>query len=113
MLKNLLFIVSTLTLTVFTVIHSAYAQIDVNSATEVSLQSIKGISSAKAQAIVKERDTHGLYKDMADLAARVKGLGQKSVTKFQQQGLVIGAAVKSPATTQPDITAKPRLTNKK
>ncbi|MCX8566629.1 MAG: competence protein ComEA helix-hairpin-helix repeat region [Glomeribacter sp. 1016415] len=107
MLKNLLFIVSILTLTFTSVIHSAYAQVDVNAANVATLQSIKGINSVKAEAIVKERDTHGPYQDLADLAARVKGLGQKSVTKLQQQGLVIGATVKPPVKSNTTVKSRP------
>ncbi|BBO60057.1 helix-hairpin-helix domain-containing protein [Mycoavidus sp. B2-EB] len=114
MLKNLLFIVSILT-TFISVIHSAYAQVavDVNAANAATLQSIKGVNSVKAEAIVRERDTHGPYQDMADLAARVKGLGQKSVAKLQQQGLAIGTAVKSPITVKSNIVGKSRPADKK
>lgn len=113
MLKNLLFIVFILTLTFTRVIHSAYAQVDANAANVATLQSIKGINSVKAEAIVKERDTHGPYQDMADLATRVKGLGQKSVTKLQQQGLAISAAVKPPTPVKSNIAVKSRPADKK
>lgn len=113
MLKNLLFIVSVLALTSTIVIHPAYAGVDVNSANAATLQSIKGINSVKAETIVKERDQHGAYKDAADLAARVKGLGQRSVAKFQQEGLMIGTAVEPPVPAKPNVTTQSRPTGKK
>ncbi|UAW63684.1 helix-hairpin-helix domain-containing protein [Mycoavidus sp. HKI] len=113
MLKNLLFIVSVLALTSTIVIHPAYAGVDVNSANAATLQSIKGINSVKAETIVKERDQHGAYKDAADLAARVKGLGQRSVAKFQQEGLMIGTAVEPPVPAKPNVTTQSRPAGKK
>jgi competence protein ComEA len=71
-----------------------YAAVNVNAANEAALEGVKGIGPSKAAAIVKERTAHGPYKNAADLAARVKGLGAKSVARLQQQGLAIGTAAK-------------------
>ncbi|MET5013342.1 competence protein ComE, partial [Burkholderia pseudomallei] len=35
---------------------------------------------------------HGPFKDAADLARRVKGMGGKTVERLQAEGLAIGAA---------------------
>lgn len=67
----------------------AYA-IDVNSADEAALRSVKGIGPATAKQIVAERDAHGPFKDFADLAARIKGLGDKKVEKLKAAGLTVG-----------------------
>jgi competence protein ComEA len=75
----------------FAALSPAWAAVDVNAASAEALEGIKGIGPAKAKAIVAERDAHGPYKNGADLAARVKGLGEKSVAKLQADALVIGA----------------------
>lgn len=88
MLKKLLLLVCFLLAS----LSQAYAAVDVNTASAEALESIKGIGAAKAQAIVAERNARGPYKNAADLAARVKGLGEKSVAKLQADALVIGPA---------------------
>jgi competence protein ComEA len=71
---------------------AAWAAVDVNTATETQLQDLKGIGPSTARAIVKERTDHGPYKNADDLTTRVKGLGPKSLTKLQEQGLAIGSS---------------------
>lgn len=74
----------------------AWAAVDVNQASDDALRGIKGIGPAKAKAIVDERTSHGPFKDAADLARRVSGIGEKSVERLVADGLTIGAA-KAPA----------------
>ncbi|AJK45451.1 ComEA family DNA-binding protein [Burkholderia plantarii] len=76
----------------------AWAAVDVNQANSDALRGIKGIGAAKAQAIVDERNAHGPFKDTADLARRVKGIGPKSVDRLVSEGLTVGPA-KTPAKT--------------
>ena len=68
----------------------AAAPIDVNAADEAALRSLKGIGPVKARAIVEERAAHGPFKDAADLAARVKGLGGSTLERLRNEGLAIG-----------------------
>ncbi len=70
----------------------AMAAVDVNMSDEAALESISGIGGAKARAIVKEREANGPYKDADDLAARIDGLGPKSIERLKANGLVIDAA---------------------
>lgn len=70
---------------------SAWAAVDINSADEATLHTIKGIGPAKAKAIVSERDARGPFKDAGDLAQRVKGIGRKSIKQWQGDGLSFGA----------------------
>lgn len=74
---------------------SAWAAVDVNSATEAQLQTLKGIGPSTARAIVKERGDHGPYKSGDDLSTRVKGVGPKSLAKLEQQGLTVPGAASS------------------
>jgi competence protein ComEA len=66
--------------------------LDVNSADQAALQTIKGLGPAKSAAIVADRDAHGAFKNPEDLAERIKGLGPKAVARLQSEGLTIGSA---------------------
>ncbi len=78
-------------------IGSALAAVDVNTANSDALRGIKGIGPAKAKAILDERQAHGPFKDAADLGARVKGMGGKTVACLEAEGLTIGASAKTAA----------------
>lgn len=76
---------------------SALAAVDVNSADEAALTTVKGIGPAMARRIVEERGKQGAFKDANDLVERVKGLGPKSVVRLQGEGLNIGKGGALPA----------------
>ena len=57
-----------------------FAAVNINTATEAELASLNGVGEAKAAAIVKYRETEGLFKSVDDLA-NVKGIGQATVDK--------------------------------
>lgn len=63
--------------------------INVNSASQSELESIKGLGPAKARAIIAEREEGGSYHDANDLQKRVRGIGMKSVEKLVDNGLTI------------------------
>jgi competence protein ComEA len=69
----------------------AFAAVDVNSADESALRGIKGIGPSKAKAILDERTANGPFRDAADLAQRVRGLGEQMVERLQAEGLEIGS----------------------
>ncbi|HEV3106565.1 MAG TPA: helix-hairpin-helix domain-containing protein [Trinickia sp.] len=69
----------------------AFASVDVNSADESALRGIKGIGPSKAKAILYERASNGPFRDAADLAQRVKGLGGHTLARLQAEGLAIGS----------------------
>ena len=91
MLKKLVLLFAALVLS----LSSAFAAVDVNTADQATLESIKGLGPVKSKAIIEERSKNGPFKDADDLARRVKGIGEKSATKLRAEGLTIGA---SPAT---------------
>ncbi|MCO8576352.1 helix-hairpin-helix domain-containing protein [Burkholderia multivorans] len=80
---------------------SAWAAVDVNSANEDALMGIKGIGPARAKAILEERGARGPFKDAADLASRVKGMGGHTVERLQKEGLTVGAAGSGAAGSTP------------
>lgn len=85
MLKRIIFAAATLLASVTV----SWAQVDINTATEVQLQTVKGIGAARAKQIVDERTKNGPFKNSADLATRVKGIGEKSATKMISNGLSV------------------------
>ena len=57
-------------------------EIDVNSASSSELQRLKGVGAKKAQAIIAARDSGGPFTSLSNLASRVKGIGSKTVQKW-------------------------------
>ena len=62
----------------------ADAKVNINTADEAALMSIKGIGEAKAKAIMEYRQKNGPFKTVDDLT-KVKGIGEKSLNKFKDQ----------------------------
>ena len=76
----------------------AFAAVDINSADEAGLDAIKGVGPAKAKAIVDERKKNGPFKSLDDVAARVKGIGEKTVAGWKKDGSVtVGGGSGAPA----------------
>jgi competence protein ComEA len=78
----------------------AVPRIDANRATEAQLQTVKGIGPAIAARILEAR-RDGPFHDLADLEARVRGVGPANIQRFAQAGLVVGA----PASGAARVTA--------
>jgi len=68
---------------------AAAEPINVNTATQSELESIKGIGPSKAKTIIAERTDGGHFQDANDLQKRVRGIGMKSVEKMVDNGLTI------------------------
>ena len=75
---------------------SAWATVDLNSATQSELEALKGVGPAKAKAIVDYRAKNGPFKNVDDLTA-VKGFGKASVNKLKGELSVGGEAPKAAA----------------
>jgi competence protein ComEA len=83
MLKQILAAVAALFLAA-----SAYAAVDVNRASQSELEAVKGVGPALSTLIVSERKKRE-FSDWSDLIARVKGVGERSATKFSANGLTV------------------------
>jgi competence protein ComEA len=65
----------------------AQAEIDVNTASAMELQRIKGIGPKTAQAIIEFRNQNGPFNSI-QAVTRVKGVGPKTLQKMIDSGLV-------------------------
>lgn len=74
---------------------SAWAAVDINTATQSELEAVKGIGPAKAKAIVEHRQKNGPFKGVDDLTG-VKGFGKASVAKLKGE-LTVASAKPEPA----------------
>ncbi len=63
-------------------VSTAFAAVNINTASASEIASLKGIGPAKAAAIVKFRDQHGPYTSISDLQ-QVKGIGPKILEKIR------------------------------
>ena len=73
----------------------AMAAVDVNSASEDDLDSIKGIGPSTAAKILDARKT-AKFKDWNDFIQRVPGIGDKKAAKLSAEGLTVnGGAFKT------------------
>lgn len=70
---------------------SAYAAVDLNTATSTELQGVSGIGPKKAEAIIEYRKKNGQFKSVADLD-KVPGFGKSTVDKVKKDLSVSGGA---------------------
>ena len=74
----------------------AMAAVDVNTASEADLDSIKGIGPGTSGKTLEARKT-GKFKDWTDLIERVPGIGDKRAAKLSAEGLTVNGAKYQPA----------------
>jgi competence protein ComEA len=75
----------------FMLLGQAHAAIEVNSADQTALESVRGLGPSKAKAILAERKKNGPFKDSNDLHTRVKGIGEKTVERLMSNGLTVNS----------------------
>lgn len=63
---------------------SAFAKVNINSASADELATLNGIGKAKAEAIVAYRTAHGNFAAAEDLT-KVKGIGSKLIEKIKEE----------------------------
>lgn len=80
----------------------AAAATEVNKASAVELQAVKGIGPALSTKITQARQK-APFKDWPDLVERVSGVGPGNAARFSQAGLTVAGAAYQPAAS----TAKP------
>ncbi|MEK9812240.1 MAG: helix-hairpin-helix domain-containing protein [Bordetella sp.] len=67
------------------------ARVDLNTASQSQLESIRGIGLSMFKRILDERKRNGPFTSPQDFALRVAGAGSKKLKSFQDAGLVIAA----------------------
>lgn len=73
---------------------SAWA-LEVNTATEAQLDSVKGLGPSSTGRILQAREA-GAFKDWADFMARVKGIKASAAAKLSAEGLTVNGAAYNP-----------------
>lgn len=66
-----------------------FAALNINTATQSELESVKGLGPEKSKAIIKYRETQGNFKSLDDLD-NVKGFGKANVEKMRGE-LTVGS----------------------
>ena len=91
-------------------VNVAFAAVNLNTASQAELESLKGVGPAKAKSIIEYREQNGAFQSVDDLK-KVKGFGEKSVENLKND-LHVGEPEKGqivpsrPAGAKPDTTQK-------
>lgn len=65
------------------------APLDANLANQAELEQIKGLGPQRVELVLAARKAGGPFRDWADLAHRVKGIGPATARKLSEAGLVV------------------------
>ena len=92
----------------------AFAVVNINTATEAELQTLKGIGPTRAKAIVDYRTKHGPFKTVDDLE-KVPGIGPATMKQIRSDVAVSGPTTteKAGTKTKTDDSAKKTSDEKK
>lgn len=75
--------------------------IDLNQATEITLDGLKGVGPALTREVLSERDK-APFQDWNDVTRRVKGIGPRKASQLSEQGVrVQGQPFAEQASAQP------------
>jgi competence protein ComEA len=80
-----------LIITLFVFAGTAFAAVNINTATQVELETLRGIGPAKAKAILDYRKNKGSFKSVEDLQ-NVSGIGPATVQKLRKDITVSGGS---------------------
>ena len=93
-----------------------WAQVELNQATEIELDGLKGVGPSMTRQVLSERQK-GAFLDWKDARSRIPGMGSKKAASLSAQGLrVQGKAYSSGANSAAAVPAeieKPAAQNKK
>ncbi len=79
----------------------ALAAVEVNSADQSQLETVKGIGPSLSSKILAARKQAN-FKDWSDLQTRVSGIGEKNSAGFSRNGLTVAGRAKEGAQAAPD-----------
>ena len=79
---------------------TAFAEVNINTASQAELESLNGLGPVKAKAIIDYRKKNGSFKSVSDLDA-VDGIGDKTVKALGKEVTVSGkTSIKSTTTAK-------------
>ncbi len=71
----------------FFLVGTSWAAVNINTATQSELESVKGLGPSKAKAIIEYREKNGPFKSVDELD-KVKGFGKASIEKLKAELVV-------------------------
>lgn len=92
LVKRIIFTITTLCI----IIPTTFAQVNINTADEQELQTLKGVGEVKAKSIIEYREKNGKFQSIDDLK-NVDGFGEKTVNKLRDQIVVDAVALPNSA----------------
>ena len=78
----------------------AWAQVDLNKATEIELDGLKGLGPTMTREVMAERQK-ATFRDWPDVLQRVKGIGPKKAASLSEQGVRVQGLGYAQATAHP------------
>lgn len=99
-------LVAAILLTLFSALAVA-EPVNINTADAATLRTLDGIGTARAAAIIEDRQTNGNFNTIEDIT-RVSGIGQGILSSIRDQITVGGSGTSTPASTS---TSTPESTS--
>lgn len=78
----------------------AWAQVDLNKATEIELDGLNGVGPALTREVMTEREK-APFRNWPDVMQRVKGIGPKKATNLSEQGVRVQGQGYGPSLSTP------------
>ncbi len=79
-----------------------WAQLDLNKATEIELDGLKGLGPTMTREVMTERQK-AAFRDWSDVMQRVKGIGPKKATSLSEQGVRVDGQGYTPNPIRPPL----------
>jgi competence protein ComEA len=78
----------------------SWAQIELNKASEIDLDGLKGVGPSLTRQVLNERQK-GAFTNWADVMQRIKGIGTQKAASLSEQGLRVQGQLYTPSAAIP------------